>query len=255
MTKKIEKVLVSGGSGYIGSNLIQFLNSQGYDCQKINRNDFNDLNCDFLIHCAADYLSTDDKALREANYEYGDNLFKSIINTSCKKIINLSSFSEFGDVLKREPINRYAKYKAMLRQKWENNQLINFISLVIYDVYGENDPRKKLVNSILNLSSGESINLSAGNQIIDFVYVGDVCNSVLTAMRSLPAGIYSVRTCHKPLKEHLEFIEKLQNIKLEYHKDIRADIIQPKFDFENINTIQTDFQTRYTKIFNALYSK
>ena len=243
-----ERILISGGSGYIGSKLIQFLSKKGFECKKIPRNNFSNLDCDYMIHCAADYTSKADNILYQANFLYGDKIFSNLLNTSCKKIINLSSFSEFGDHENREPINKYAQYKAMLRKKWEHASNFDFISLVIYDVYGEDDKRNKLVNSLLRLKQGDAFELSHGRQYVDFVYIEDVCNSVLRSIKELGSGLYGVRTEQKTLREQISFIEELQQIKLNFKEEIHPEILRPRFDFKNINELKTNFKKQYTDL-------
>jgi nucleoside-diphosphate-sugar epimerase len=67
----------------------------------------------------------------------------------------------------------------------------------LFDTYGPDDPRPKLFN-LLNKasSSGEQLNMSEGNQMIDIVHIDDVVDAYLIAAHRLITDIVIEHECY-----------------------------------------------------------
>lgn len=66
---------------------------------------------------------------------------------------------------------------------------INSITLKLFDLYGVNDPRPKLLNYLLEIAKSEDIlKMSPGEQQIDLVNIGDVIRAYIIAANRLMSG-------------------------------------------------------------------
>ena len=92
----------------------------------------------------------------------------------------------------------------------------------VTDTFGPNDQREKLFNLLNRLRvTGETISMSPGNQFLDPIYIDDVCDAFLVALKRLQSGqvkhseTYSVCSDNPiQLKELVKIYEKVSNIKL-----------------------------------------
>lgn len=141
-----------------------------------------------FIHLAA-FFTVDNEIeganlLLQSNVEYGLNLTKFMIKNGFKKFIYAESywqFDEYGNV-KGNCIYAITKSAFSLIVEHLSKKSLNSISLVLYDVYGPNDPRGKLINRLLTQTlSDDPVELSEGNQLIDYIHVDDVASAFFVA--------------------------------------------------------------------------
>ncbi len=263
MTKDI---FVTGGGGFIGSNLIEALNARGIVPHVLE--DWDNLGEKWrnlrglryvrvtrdmiwmvpglatLVHLAAK-VDTREKMnpdLWHTNVEMLDEIVKNwVVRDGPSKIIYASSGSVYGneenDFSERiegiKPTNAYAFTKWSLDQKWFGREMKdndNVYALRFFNVYGPREQAKGDMASLvhkgltkqaplyetLHHTTNESINgkpsreeyrythrwnlfcsrrqdVEHGQQARDFVYVGDVVNTILHFLDNSPeAGIYNV---------------------------------------------------------------
>lgn len=182
-------IIVTGGAGFIGSNIVYKLNQRGiYDiiivdslknsAKQRNLNalkfvDFIDKE-DFLIHlnsfkkisvifhngACSNTMETDGKYIMKNNYEYSKELLSYCVNNKTR-FIYASSASVYGNGLKgfREeneceyPLNVYAFSKYIFDQYVRNNwNKINtqVVGLRYFNVYGQQENHKGKMASVIN---------------------------------------------------------------------------------------------------------
>jgi len=235
--------LLSGATGFIGSNLARRLVNEGWCVHAISRfgstmpeipefahvvNHVHDgsmesmLDCvarakpDVVFHLAsktqAEHKPEDVEPLIQSNILFGNQLLEAMKVNAVDKLVNTGTFWQHYNNKDYNPVCLYAATKQAfeaLLEYYIQACGINAITLKLFDTYGPNDPRPKLFH-LLNkaATTGEPLDMSAGEQLIDLVYIDDVVEAYLIAAQRLIEGkvtqheTYAVSSGHPlPLKE------------------------------------------------------
>lgn len=214
---KLIKILVTGARGFIGKNITHNLleNNQvvallkpnsklgfyhknlseyHYDYDLIDLIDlFRIENFDLVIHLASYYpnkhTNEDVDKILNSNLKLGTHLLQAASTTQTRKFINTLSHSQYYHNDSYNPVNLYAASKeafTKLIDFYSDNYNIDVINLLLYETFGENDHRNKVLNLLReSISSKEVVNLSPGNQLLNFVHIDDVVEAYLVAIRLL----------------------------------------------------------------------
>jgi CDP-paratose synthetase len=138
---------------------------------------------EIIIHLAAYLTSADDEnaidKLISANINFGTHLLDALKETKPALFINTGTFAEYsGQEIKLNPAYLYAATKTAFRpilnyfQKIIGFKLLHVIPYTIYGVKGET---KKLIDFIYDsLEVSTLINMSPGDQVLDFIHISDV---------------------------------------------------------------------------------
>ena len=247
------KVFVTGGTGFIGSNLVEKLLSLGFEvCNLIRKepinsvehsklsyflyrdlenliNFFKDYNPDIVIHLAAyqiaDHKPSDINLLISSNILLISNVLEAMKHANVKKIVNTSTNWQHYENKTYSPTSLYAATKQCAEDVikfYSEAYGISCINLTLFDSYGANDPRKKLLNFLVdNLDSGREIELTEGLQKIDLVHVSDIVNAYLQSIERINASNsvlfekFSISSGNSlTIKDLVKSIEKISNKKL-----------------------------------------
>lgn len=207
----MKTILITGGSGFIGSNLIKTL-SKSYNiiailrynsdsstiesfCQIYRYKDTTDLleqlkDKEFigLIHLATLYKKThkigDIKGIIDSNITFGSEICEILSLLKFNGwFINVGTFWQFYKNMPNNPINLYAASKSAFNSIlnfYANTTNITFSTIYLNDTYGPNDTREKIFNLWLKFAnSGETLEMSKGEQLIDMIYIDDVINAFI----------------------------------------------------------------------------
>lgn len=176
------KILITGGTGFIGSHLHKYLANLGYDCDTINKQDFMSTNFyqldefkpDIVVHCAwprsTDLHANDHLEFAEMSCNF---------SSECKKrgirVINIGSSSEYGPILeaRREdmacfPNTTYGIGKLTVTLFAKK---LGFNTLRLFTVTGEGGHNFKDI-------AKESKKWSDRKQVRDYVSIETVCLAV-----------------------------------------------------------------------------
>lgn len=169
------KILITGSSGFIGTNLIEFLKERNYnyDCISL-RDGIPNINYDkynVIVHLSGiahdTSLTYQEKDYLSVNYRLTLELFKVFLNSKSVKFISLSSIKavcDESDFLITEktienPTSIYGKTKLMTDEyimnfiKKQNNQLKQIYILRPCLIYGINSKGNlNLLNKYINLN-------------------------------------------------------------------------------------------------------
>ena len=110
--------------------------------------------------------------------------------TDLKVFINTGTFAEYanndGNLV---PAYLYAATKTAFRavvEYYRNLRKFKVITVIPYTIYGAKDTRKKLVDYIYeSIYSSAPVNMSPGEQVLDFIHVNDVVSFYLKAIQSI----------------------------------------------------------------------
>jgi len=204
-----QKILITGSTGFVGSNILNLLlkkNVYIYDVLrnknkknkkirdfKKNKNylpifykKFNDLErklkkikIDIVINCATYYTGKNDikniENLVQTNIIFCSVILESLKN-KIKKFINFGSMMEYSHGNQFSPKNFYAITKYTFQKIEEfyklNYKNIKFYDLKLYETYGDNDVRKKIIPTIIkSYSKNKSVKIVSKNLIMNFVHI------------------------------------------------------------------------------------
>lgn len=228
------KILITGGSGFIGTHLINKLLNDGheiYNIDKFNSRalpyhkqkiidiidiDVNDnffQNIDCIIHLAA--IVSVSKSLNDPIDSFGNNAFCTVKLLSIAKLHNIKKFifassaAVYGnkegiltELDTTEPNTPYGldksvseKYIQMYCQLWN----IEYLILRLFNVYGEGqNPDYAGVITAFNLAKQNNQSLiiyGDGEQTRDFISVHDVCNHISNLVnKNIKNEIFNIGT-------------------------------------------------------------
>ena len=191
------KIGIIGSNGFIGSNISSYLKKiKGFEIynfssyrkhksswQKKILKQINFYKPELIINCAASqYLFENKKTIRSLLYSnlYSNIffLFEAIKNRNFKGYITFGSKFEYDNKLNYRPLNFYASVKHandFFLKYFSLKYRISTISLKIFDTYGKNDKRKKILNLLLNsYKKNKTLSITEGNQFLDYVNINDI---------------------------------------------------------------------------------
>ncbi|MCE5225899.1 MAG: NAD(P)-dependent oxidoreductase [Porphyromonadaceae bacterium] len=207
-------ILITGATGFIGSNLVNRLIKENhnlfitirentlnpFDEDKIkslfiNSNNldksikfFLENNIEGIIHLASfvqsgDHSIKDIEKLIDSNIKFGTYILEIAIQSNVKWMINTGTYwQNYGDS-DYSPVNLYAATKQAfedIAKYYYEIKDFKFCTLRLFDTYGKGDTRNKIFHLWNKISkSGEVLDMSPGNQIMDFSYIDDVIDAYL----------------------------------------------------------------------------
>jgi len=209
----MKKILITGATGYIGSNLSRkFIN----DGTKVHALVLPDINFEYIdniknnlifhiydgttesvfkavkqsepdivYHLASLFLSEhkseDIINLTNSNILLGTQLLEAMTKHGVNTLINTGTSWQHYNNEEYNPVNLYAATKQAFEdilKFYTDSGFIRAVSLHLFDTYGPGDNRPKLFNMLKNASEkNETLNMSPGEQLIDLVYIDDVVNA------------------------------------------------------------------------------
>ncbi len=251
----IKNILLTGATGFIGKHLLRrliegkdyqvtilvrdrsnldliknfkdkvFIHKYNSDYDSIDKL-FKNGKFDYVFHLAAiscyDHKPEGISNMIDSNIKFGTFILEAMKKYGCKYFINTSTYWQNYQNQNYEPICLYASTKKAFEDIIDYycmDQKIKAISLKLYDVYGYDDHRKKLLNTLLTKQNNNSINLTKGEQKLYMVFIDDVIDAYLVAMSVIKTdkkkhGIYGVYGKEKhSLLEAIKVAEKVANKK------------------------------------------
>jgi nucleoside-diphosphate-sugar epimerase len=186
---------------------------------------------DGVIHLASLFLasheSTDISNLVSSNITFGIELLECSKESNVKWFINTGTFWQNYQSDSYNPVNLYAATKEAFEKiadfYIQTSNLI-FTTIKLNDTFGPNDTRNKVFNLWSKISkSGEVLEMSAGEQIIDISYIDDVVDAYISLVNHLDSSdknkfknkTFAVKSAERmSLKELSKVFEEATNTKL-----------------------------------------
>jgi len=211
------KILITGATGFIGQNIVKSLvkNQDIYaivrensDISKIDNKVkifryngaidtliefFQKEKFDGIVHLASLFLASHKPQnipfLIDSNIKFGTELLECAKLSNVRWFINTGTFWQNYQNDDYNPVNLYAAtkeaFEKIAKYYTETSNLI-FTTIKLNDTFGPNDTRDKIFNLWQKISkSGETLNMSKGEQIIDISFIEDVVSSYVKLIEHL----------------------------------------------------------------------
>lgn len=225
------RALVTGSTGFIGGALTRRLVQDGWEVDCVVRPSSNpealadlrticglrthdgstgqlvsiirEANPDVVFHLASLFLVEHQPAnvedLIHSNVLFSTQLVEAMVRGGCKRLVNTGTSWQYYQTTEYRPVNLYAATKQAFEDilvYYHDAHDLSVVTLKLFDTYGPTDRRRKLINVLIDAAmSGERLDMSPGEQIVDLTHVDDVASAFLTASRLL-------RESSQPLQGH-----------------------------------------------------
>lgn len=151
---------------------------------------------DVVFHLASYVLPQhtpgDVAKLMQANVTFPTQLLEAMQQAGVTRIINTGTFWQHYQNSAYSPTCLYAATKQAfetMAQFYLETTPIRMITLKLFDTYGPGDPRPKLLTLLKKIAdSGESLDMSAGEQMTDLVHTDDIIEAYVIAAARLMRG-------------------------------------------------------------------
>ena len=224
MVYKGMKILIIGGTGFIGFNLLKKLKNLRFGITSIslsypkknnfisgvnyvklditNQNEIKKINGNFdIVVNAGGYGGLDDN-FRDTSKMYQNqikglkNVASFFLKKKIKRFIQVGSSLEYGSVSgiqtenshPKNPISIYGKSKLYSTNYLKFlNKVYNFpvVVLRLYQVYGPNQKNNRLIPYVIDsIIKNKKIFTTKGDQIRDFCYIDDVTEAIIKCFKS-----------------------------------------------------------------------
>lgn len=240
-------IFITGATGFIGKHLVSKLVSEGhlvtiniygneqspfdkivhtYQLDEANPHKDSEYlkleKFDGIIHLASLYL-TDHKpedAIRliNSNVRFSTYILECASQSKIKWFLNTGTFWQHYQNAVYSPVNLYAAtkqaFETIAQYYIETNQ-IRFCTLKLSDTFGPNDTRPKIFNLWERIAkSGETLEMSPGDQIIDISFIDDIVNAFILLATQLTSNNIEIDngSCFAVKAEQRYTLKKLANI-------------------------------------------
>jgi nucleoside-diphosphate-sugar epimerase len=213
------KVLISGATGFIGGHLVAFLLKSGFKVAILKRANSNlkkiesykdsiqifisdtynniysaikHFNPAVVIHLATLYINhhkpENISDLIRSNITFGTHILEAIAENGGGYFLNVGTRWQHIGNRRYAPANLYAAtkeaFKCMIKYYETKNILHKTIELC--DTFGQDDNRKKIVDLLISACYNKTpVDLTPGEQILDFSFVDDICEFIIASIKNV----------------------------------------------------------------------
>lgn len=265
------RILVTGGTGFIGYNLSRKLDKLGHEIlitgtESENESNFFNIgksfkeikeenlkNIDVCFHQAAnnDTLEKNQKKIFDENVYEPIELFEKLYKNRCKKFIFASSTAIYGNEKTPfsedqipKPLNFYAESKLEFEKvamDFAKNKNINMIGLRYCNIYGPHEEHKKRRASMIyhicqDVMKGKNPKIfKFGEQKRDWCYVKDVVKANICCLDYNQNNIFNIAS-----GKSINFNDLFKIIKNIFDVNVSIDYIDCQFKESYQNNTECD---------------
>lgn len=222
-------IAISGASGFIGQHLCRRLLEDGipficitrastdhsffeknkiqcisFDGQGLTlENAFRLHQVNGVVHLATHFVAEHEHQhihnMVMSNILYGTYLLEASARAGSKWFLNTGTFWQHFDGAEYNPVNLYAATKKALEdiaKFYAEAYSLRFCTLKLPDTYGPGDRRQKIFNLFEKFcASGEVLEMSPGDQLIDLIHVDQVIAAFILLIDRLNSSVKVVENC------------------------------------------------------------
>lgn len=230
--KKVMKILITGGTGFVGQHVTRDLLKEGAEVAVLTRNrdglknldtkkikiiegslesltecgkHIKSFDPDICIHLAWSGIPDYSQEVSKKNLDQSKSLIDFLLEeTNCKKIISSGSCFEYGtaggelpETTQEENISPIAWAKNSLKDYLAlrcNEKDLSWIWLRIFYVYGPGQRTNSLIPTLYRAASmGTVPHIQNPNNANDFVYISDVSDAIsIASHQNVESGVYNI---------------------------------------------------------------
>ena len=216
------KILIPGGTGFIGFHLALFLKNKGWNVHSLSKHrpqkkrkikgvkyiycDVSDkkklerkidAHYDYIVNLSGYVDHSDQSEIILSHYNGCKNLASLFVKSKIKKYIQIGSSIEYGKIKSPQKENKknfqktfsfYGKAK-LLSTKYLLNLKKNYgfpvTILRLYLIYGPHQDTNRIIPiTIMNALHNNKFKCSQGNQLRDFLYIDDLINIIFKILKN-----------------------------------------------------------------------
>ncbi|MDA9684762.1 NAD-dependent epimerase/dehydratase family protein [Candidatus Pelagibacter bacterium] len=212
----MKKVLITGGTGFLGSHLIRNLYKEYkvtsisrkkilkqklitkvkylfFDISKYNlvKKNLEKKKFDFIINCCGNINHNNKIETYDAHLKVVKNLIKIFKNKKIKKFIQIGSCLEYGSLKSPQkenercvPNSNYGNAKYLAAKAIKKNFPKNYLILRPYQIFGPSQKLDRLIPmTIHSCLNNKSFFCTSGSQERDFLYIDDFVKLIKTILK------------------------------------------------------------------------
>ena len=222
------KVLITGSTGFIGTAILKFLIKKKFQVYAILKNNkkrkkekyknyhlilyknltelekkLKNYKFDILINCATLYSKKDDLKTMLNMIETNIAFFSIILKLTIKDVKLIINFGSMMEHLRYKKIyyeNFYSITNSTMHNiinLFTNNKDTKFINIKLFETFGENDHRQKVIPTIIkNYKKNKIIRIAPANLKLNFVNVTSIIEVIsdILLKKKFTSGDYCLRT-------------------------------------------------------------
>jgi len=247
-----ERILITGATGFVGSALHQHLISQDKQITVITRpgstrtslpsvnitwtgdtarliQQVAEVQPDVVFHLATNFIAhhetSDIPELIDSNVTFGTAVLEASWKSGARVVITGTHWQHVEGAV-YHPVSLYAATKRALLDiaVFYVHEGLDVRELTLFDTYGPNDPRRKLVPLLLEAAAtGASLPMSSGDQLIDLLYVTDVIAALIQAAQQPVSDTQSVQQFVARSGEPVTIRQLVETVQQAINKVIRVE--------------------------------
>jgi nucleoside-diphosphate-sugar epimerase len=244
------KLIITGANGFIGQHLCGRLRTEGWQFACLIRSEsarvffeennipviqaglgsapladvIKQENATGVVHLASHFVA--EHQSRDVDL-FGTQVLDAAVKAGIKWFLNTGTFWQHYNGSTYDPVNLYAATKQALEdigRYYANAHGLRFCTLKLCDTYGPKDTRSKIFSLWEKIAkSGETLDMSPGDQLIDISHVNRVVDAYKDLIQALDAGLINTANCDSyyvssnqkiSLKELAQEYERTKGVKL-----------------------------------------